>query len=102
MLSREELLLIGIEISIRDPEKNPTKEEQEVLLLHISPIEKLNELCPPIFPARSTVLSPVLEAGVDIEGVECKVEIVTEAGKKPTWVDKDWESSSQSAKSDEI
>ena len=102
LLSRGEFLPIGIEIPIRDPEKNPTKEEQEALLPHISLIEKLNELRPPILPARSTVLSPGLEAGVDIEGVECEVEIVTEAGKEPAWVDKDWESSSQSAKLDVI
>ena len=34
--------------------------------------------------------------------MEGEVEIVTEVEKEPAWVVKDWESSSESAKSDEI
>lgn len=45
--SRGQPLPIGIEISIRDPEKNPPEAEREALLPHISLGEKLNELRPP-------------------------------------------------------
>ena len=62
----------------------------------------MNELCPSTFSAISPVLGQGLETGADIGEIESKVETVTEAETEPAWVVKDWESSSESAKSDEI
>ena len=40
---------IRIEISIRDPEKNPNEEEREALLSNISLLERFIELRPSTF-----------------------------------------------------
>lgn len=74
--SRGEDLPIGIDIPIRDPEKNPTDAElvaqQDSLRPHISLTEKLNELCPPTSSAARSVLGQeeerVEEENVDEEG----------------------------------
>ena len=63
----------------------------------------MNELRPPSsLSAISPVLGQGLEIGANVEEMESEVEIVTEAEKEPAWVAKNWESSSESAKSDEI
>ena len=98
LLSRGEVLPVGIDIPIWDPEKNLTQAEQEAFLPHIFLVERLNKLCPKSSPVVPLILD------LELEKMEQEVEIITitEAEREPAWVVKDWESSNKSVKSAEI
>lgn len=58
-MSRGEKLPIGIDVPIRDPEKNLTDEELETLQPNISLVEQLNELRPPVPLTARPILGQV-------------------------------------------
>ena len=96
--SRGQPLLIGGEISIRDPEKNPTEAERVALLPHISLVEKLNELRPP----EVSVLGQV-ETKVGEEEKRAEVVFTTEALEEaPDEPAEGWEAIDSEPVSDEI
>lgn len=100
-ISRGELLPIGIEVEICDPEKNPTEAEQDTLLPNISLVEKLNSLRPPtisVLGQRETVEPEEID-----DEEEGEIDVVTEVvDEGPDEVLGDWEDSDSELESDEV